>query len=763
MAWGAAGGRRLAVAVVLGAAALMIAACLASGVGTHTSLFSWDSYSTREIRDLASHAMFAHGVLQRRPAFVARRPQGPVSDSGEHPGSSAAASQRQHRADGSPIMHDTRSGRDAPVWDGTGLYRNWGVPIDGISVAKGCGVLPRSKCLPASMKHWHHGDPLPQKDEQFLEEENSKWKPPPAAEGKLTPGEKEAQAFFREYSRGPVKRFVGAMGTPAGSAADSVVAPTVGAQHEPTTMSQVTSGDTISMYGGHPFAVPTTQYSSIGRPAYQGWNYGQTPLSEPGLGRAAVVPMVGHTIPDYIMKAFERDNPQWKPVMKKLKCTTCAVALTVPRPVAVVKAPGRPSVGGFQVPVSINPAIAGLKKRVATARKAAVVGQPAATTGVWWGGGTLPEPNSALWGDEAPLPPGPGGVLVPGAGSRGINWGFHGDLRHYLGYANTLLPTPVESAALVSGESPTSTSTTVVTPQTFSGIRPSPTLRIDTWAAGHPHERRHAPPQGTTHVASAVSQVVPDFNSASWNGNRPDKADRAPTLDTLTRTEQRSTRTVAGFRMPSPNAAAQSGQHMAAGDTDAAKQLVASTTPNASLQLNTAQVRKANALVRLGTKAEQTSAFMFNAPAIGQQAENARRLEEAAPRGAEYDGIPIEQLQAKASPQVAIGSLQRLQEQQLAEQHARHVTQMGSHLGRRVIAALASLVERDLANNERGDVQKQQESGQSHKGEVDIIHDAEGKENVQARALISKAVKDEKDLGLTMLSVSDNLARAGWS
>ena len=25
-----------------------------------------------------------------------------------------------------------------------------------------------------------------------------------------------------------------------------------------------------------------------------------------------------------------------------------------------------------------------------------------------------------------------------------------------------------------------------------------------------------------------------------------------------------------------------------------------------------------------------------------------------------------------------------------------------------------------------------------------------------------KAVKDEKDLGLTMLSVSDNLARAGW-
>ena len=90
---------------------------LASGVGTHTSLFSWDSYSTREIRDLASHAMFAHGVLQRRPAFVARRPQGPVSDSGEHPGSSAAASQRQHRADGSPIMHDTRSGRDAPVWE----------------------------------------------------------------------------------------------------------------------------------------------------------------------------------------------------------------------------------------------------------------------------------------------------------------------------------------------------------------------------------------------------------------------------------------------------------------------------------------------------------------------------------------------------------------------------------------------------------------------------------------------------------------------
>ena len=739
MAWGAAGGRRLAVAVVLGAAALMIAACLASGVGTHTSLFSWDSYSTREIRDLASHAMFAHGVLQRRPAFVARHPQAPVSDSGEHPGSSTAASQQQLRADGSQIMHDTRSGRDAPVWDGTGLYRNWGVSIDS-----------------------HHGDPLPRKDDQFLEEENSKWKPPPATEGKLTPGEKEAEAFFRKHSRRAVKRLVGAMGTPAGPAEASIAAPTVGAQHGPTTMSQVTSGNAMTMYGGYPFAVPTTQYSSIGRPAYQGWNYGQTPLSEPGLGRAAVVPMVGHTIPDYIMKAFERDNPQWKPEMKKVKCTTCAVALQVPRPATVVRAPGRPSVGGFQVPVSVNPAIAGLKKRVATARKAAVMGQPAATTGAWWGGGTLPEPNSALWGDEAPLPPGPGGVLVPGAGSRGINWGFQGDLRHYLGYANAHLPTPVESAAFVSGESPTSTSMTVVTPQTFSGIRPSPTLHIDTWAAGHPHDRRHAPPQGTTHVASAVSQVVTDFNSASWNGNMPDKADRVPTLHALTRTEQKSTRTVAGSSMPSPNAAAQSGQRMAAGDTDATKQLVASTTPDASLQLNTAQVRKENALVRLGKRAEQQSAFMFNAPAIRQPAEQARGLEEAATRGAEYDGIPIEQLQAKTSPQVASGTLQ-LQEQQLAEQNARHVTQMGKHIGRRVIAALASLVERDLANKERGDEQRQQESGQTHKGEGDIIHDAEGQENVQARALISKAVKDEKDLGLTMLSVSDNLARDGWS
>ena len=492
--------RHGAAAALLGAAVL--AACAGWSVsarsGGAAELFSWDSYSTHAIR-MKHRMVYAHGVAQPGPLILERKLHYPEAESKDYP---------YPTNDGTPQwpsnapIHDTRSGADDPVWDGTQLYRNWGVPRDGVVVSKDCNFLPRKDCLPSTMKNWRHGQPLPGKDRQFMIEADSMWKGPDGH--KLSPGEKEAKEFFEGQSKANKKRLAGALETQVQAVAKRMAA---------APLVAVSAGAT---YGGYPFyapaaapygaplapvAVDTGGYAAPEVAARrQGWNYGQTPLSAPGLGRAALVPMVGHTIPDSIMAAFERDNKGWKPVKKKVTCTTCAIA--------VASAPAVPMVGQVAVaqravataraaqytPRAAVPTLPASVAPVAAAAAVATSGfsnaaLPAGLAGGMWEGYDTPLGAGALVpGLESPLPIGPGGVAVPGAGTSAVVGLAMGSAGAEVSPATPFKPfnqSPVPAAAGAG---------------VYGGA--APVVHVDKWTVGKPHARRSPAPKGTTHVAA---------------------------------------------------------------------------------------------------------------------------------------------------------------------------------------------------------------------------------------------------------------------
>jgi hypothetical protein len=330
---------------VRGAAVLVLGIVALAAVGgwitdanpQRAELFSWDSYSTHAIR-MQHKIIYNHGMPVPGPLVLQRRLHDPVpeSEGGDYPYTTNNGDPQ--RPSSAPV-HDTRSYADATVWDGTQNMRNWGVPRDGGVHFKDCSILPRKDCEDLR-RRWVNGDPIPEQYKQFTFEDlprghkdrvgidvppffvkgpqkmaskasakdgaqgakRTPGKQEPREKGtQRTPGELEAKEFFETQDKADIKRQIGALRTQVQAVARALATPVVAAP---------------AMYAGYPF------YGG----QRQGWNYGTSPLSAPGLGRAAVLTRQQKTIPDAIMKAFERDDKDWKPVMRKVKCTTCAIA-----------------------------------------------------------------------------------------------------------------------------------------------------------------------------------------------------------------------------------------------------------------------------------------------------------------------------------------------------------------------------------------------------------------------------------------------------
>jgi len=578
------------------------------------------------------------------------------------------------------------------------------------------------------MKAWRHGDLLPRKDKQFLIEEDSKWKGPESHE--RTPGELEAKKFFDDEDKANVQRQLGALRTQQVQAVATRMA------------SPAVTLPMGSSYGGYPFYVPlpaaapvyapmpeaaapvlasavaSGSYAAhVGYGQLQGWNYGQTPLSAPGLGRAALVPMVGHTIPNDIMKAFERDDKDWKPVMKKVNCVACSVAL-----------PLQPAVAIINHVVRAHAAVTSARATIPATRRAALVA--AVATGIpgdvvmgggssgyasYWGGYGAPVENGGFAGVEAPLPLGPGGVLVPGAGANGMMGGSYWHQAGVNGVFSTALPA---TGGVVRGRHANTLSTTTVTaPSSISAAAAIPTVHVDTWSPGNPHSRRNAPPQGTKRFTASVEGVVADGNAASAPPTAGAQGVDHPSLRVLPGLKK--AQGSEEFAVVDPSAAALSGARSAADEVHSIRTV--RTAPRAGdwkSLLKTHESRKNNALARMEARAASQGGFVVDAPQSPQPQQQLPReplsqQQLAAPLPS-YGSIPvmddgISQTNRTAAPLLNAmwQHMAQAPQQQLAQQRTQQQLQQGNAMGQALIDTVAAMVERKVAgdlheSNKRG-------------------------------------------------------------
>ena len=678
MVHAAAGGwpARGVATLALGLATLAVALGWAarSGPGVPAALFSWDSYSTHAIR-MKHRVLFDHGVARAGPAVIqVRRLESPEADSRDYP---------YPTNDGTPQwpssapIHDTRSGNDHPVWDGTQLYRNWGVPRDGVVVSKDCKFLPRKDCLPETMKNWRHGQLLPHKDKQFMIEADSEWKGP--AGRKRTPGEQEAKDVFDGEDKASLQSQIGALKTQVGYLTKKLAAPVYAA---PAVYAPAAAGAAPGA-----FAYPPPVGYAGGQ--LQGWNYGPTPLSAPGLGPIAHQAMVTHTIPDAIMKAFERDDKDWKPVMKKVRCTTCAVAVQTAAPMVGAVPLAQRAVASARV-AAAAPAAAPAYTAVAAGAAGGIPGD--ALTGgsagyaAYWGGYGAPLSNGGFAGGEAPLPVGPGGVLVPGAGASGA-FGFMGAS----GLRASVLPSAMSSASAAAP----------------AGV---PTVHVDKWAPGSPHSRRNPAPKGSKlHGGKGDvgkgGGVTGDGNAAPQSSG--DAWPYRPALHALPVQGQ------TGFQVMDPHLAAQSGARLAADEAGV-------TRGDWKASLKTQTSMKKDALARMQARAARQGGVVFDVPSDGASPPRGpvpATAVEAPPLT--FEGIPVEGA-GLAGPAAAplfdamgVQMAARAAQQQLSQvprsaaaaplAPARRLSPRpqearanGNMLGRAFIDTLASLVERRI-------------------------------------------------------------------
>jgi hypothetical protein len=701
-------GRRWLATLALGLATLGVslgwAARAGRGAPAVLSWFDWDSYSTHAMR-MKDKVVFVHGVAQPGPSVVVtRRLHSPDAESREYP---------YPTNDGTPQwpssapIHDTRSGNDHPVWDGTQLYRNWGVPRDGVVVSKDCKFLPRKDCLPETMKNWRHGQLLPHKDKQFMIEADSEWKgpegakrTPPANERLTLSGEQEAKDIFEGEDKADLKRQLGALKTQVGYITKKLASPVVYAAPAAYAPVAVGPASGVMSYPG-PVVYAGGQL--------QGWNYGPTPLSAPGLGPAAQQSMVTHTIPDSIMKAFERDDKDWKPVMKKIKCTTCEVAMHTAAPVFGAIPLAQSSVASARVlsspvvwPTHILHPLAA--RPVAASGSAMGIPGDALTGGTagyaaYWDGFGAPVSNGGFAGVEAPLPVGPGEVMVPGAGAAGT-LGFSPGAAGAFGFmgasgSRESFPPPVVfSAAAATG-----------------GI---PTVNVDTWAPGSPHARRNPAPKGSKLHGVKGAGVVRDANAES-------SADTGPYRSALHALPAQGD---LGFKVIDPHLAAQSGARLAA-EADLKR-------GNWKASLDTQRSVKSEALMRMEARAAQQGGMVVDLPSA------------AAPTSAvdapplTYAGIPVDygaeglpaaaplpyaigsQMAAEAPQQLSLAThMPSLAPAQQLSQRPQESPGKGNMLGRAFIDTLASLVEhrveaeKDDGKELKKGQQKRQEKGKA--------------------------------------------------
>jgi hypothetical protein len=684
-------GRRWVAALALGLATLAMslgwAARAGRGVPAALSWFDWDSYSSHAMR-MKDKVVFVHGVAQPGPAVVmTRRLHSPDAESRDYP---------YPTNDGTPQwpssapIHDTRSGNDHPVWDGTQLYRNWGVPRDGVVVSKDCKFLPRKDCLPETMKNWRHGQLLPHKDKQFMIEADSEWKGPEGA--KRTPpgnerltlsGEQEAKDIFEGEDKADLKRQLGALKTQVGYLAKKLSSPV--AYAAPAAYAPVAGGPApgVVSYPG-PVVYAGGQL--------QGWNYGPTPLSAPGLGPAAQQSMVTHTIPDSIMKAFEHDDKDWKPVMKKIKCTTCEVAVHTAAPVLGAIPLAQRSVASARVatrPVAASGSAMGIPGDAITGGTAGYA--------AYWDGFGAPVSNGGFAGVEAPLPVGPGEVMVPGAGAAGT-LGFSPGAAGTFGFMGasgsraSVLPPVAFSAAAAAGGIPT-------------------TVHRDTWAPGSPHARRNPAPKGSKLHGVKGAGVVRDAIAES----QPfaDTGPYRPALHALPAQGDLA------FKVIDPHLAAQSGARLAAE--------AGFKRGNWKGSLNTQRSVKSEALMRMEARAAQQGGMVVDLPSA------------AAPTSAvdvpplTYAGIPVDygaegqlaaaplpyamgaQMAAEAPQQLLLAThMPSLAPAQQLSQRPQESPGKGNMLGRAFIDTLASLVEHRIEAEKDGTGQeKRQEKGKA--------------------------------------------------
>ena len=765
---------RGSAALALGLLGLALLVAFVSDAGElPVALFSWNSYSTHAIR--ATHKVYDHGILRARavalhsddyrmgPIVVKRTLHNPVADSRgyPYPTNDATGHGTPQWPSNAPI-HDTRSGNDHPVWDGTQLYRNWGVPRDGVVVSKNCMFLPRKDCLPETIKAWRHGNLLPHKDEQFVMEEDSKWQGPD--QEKPTPGEKEARKFFDEQKQGTISRHVGAIQTQNRLNAPALSLPAV-----PTT----------ATYGGFPFYVPrgaptAVEYEPLGQ--RQGWNYGQTPLSAPGLGRAAMVPMVGHTIPDSIMKAFARDGGA-PPLKKKVKCHTCEVAVQT-QPVVRVQqpifgVPVSPSAGGSAAPAAASapPLPQSLAPPAAVAAPLGVTPDDIMTGKSWpgyrryWGGIGLRMDAAGLSGVEAPLPPGPGSVVVPGAGATGDGgpfppftaWG-QGTAIHA---ASSLTPTRAIR-------------TTVMSPPRVTPGSGRPTVHVDTWSPGHP--------RGPTWLTGVVppAQVVPPARSTRVVGQGQGLLEGLHGLK--------------AFSVVDPSIATQSGSETAAVDWNLDAALGQADAPGQQTILATPRARKQSALARMELRAgvvpsdaEATTYRSLladwwpNVPLVTplsgtQRVPGEAGVESAAQAAASEEHLAPDTWGARgedvAVPAPRPAPVPRREDKVVGLGRA-----SGSEMGKELVRALASMVEQRVEADEsrmRPAQEAQQLSELKSGGRAEALarrktspgHGLDGargglSDRLQRQRLVAGAMRLEKALGHDMDTVRSELEVAG--